>query len=139
MYLSDSEIQDLKRACEQHGFAAFSDLVRAAVRDYSGRIPESKGGIYMRVDPEDFEDTIAAAQEVLAKEGNGLQESWRGDPDPQRRSSLRQRAARYLDAAADLSSLLERFRQRRHVLEQGMRPVRERHREKKPDAATAAP
>ncbi len=127
MYLSKAEADLLLKILSRTGFARFPDWCRAALRQWSVRLPESQGKIRVELDPEHDGPTISRAQEVLAKEGWGLKEAWRGEPNPDRREDLRRRAGTYLDDAAHLSSILEKLEERRFVLVAGLKAPRRRH------------
>ena len=132
LWFSPTEERRFRDLCRKYGFEGpfgapkFSDFVRFCLREISSRTPESQGKVRVELDPDRDAERVSLSQQVLAEKAYALQEAWRGEPNPDRRAALRSRFAALLDAAHEWSAVLEKFEQRRHVLESGLRQPRHR-------------
>ncbi len=125
--LSSAEAQHLRVILAHTSMESLHDWLRTALRAWSSRIPESQGKVRIELDPERDGPMMSRAQEILAREGHGLHEAWKGEPNPERRAEIRRRAAMLLDDAAHLSTILEKLEERRHVMEEGLKAPRHRY------------
>lgn len=137
-WLSSTEENRYREVCRKYGFESFVDFVRFALREISSRLPESQGKVRIELDPEKDAKRVALAQQSLSEKAYALQEAWRGEWNPERRSELRQQVAELLDAAYEWSVVLEKFEQRRYVLETGLRHPRHRFKDSKSPSAISS-
>lgn len=127
VWLTPSESKHLQVILSHTSMENFADWVRAALRAWSSRIPESQGKVRIELDPERDRPALSHAQAILARDGSAMTDAWRGEPNPDSRSELRRQAAQLLDDAAHLSSILEKLEERRYVATEGLKAARHRY------------
>jgi hypothetical protein len=130
-YLEPDYRDKLDRLLRRRGltFAAWlRDRIDAGLRE---RLPESQGGVALRLSADD-EDVLFYLHCLAQREAEGLRAALASTPrEPtgpaaERRAQLRRDVDAAYAAAAWCHDLLEAFRYRRHVLEDGLRAPRHR-------------
>jgi hypothetical protein len=140
-YLEPEYREKLERLLRRRGlsFAAWlRDRIDAGLRE---RIPESQGGVALRLSSDD-EEILFFLHRLAQREAEGLRAALAATPrEPsgpaaERRAALRREADAAYAAASWCHDLLEAYRYRRHLLDAGMRAPR--HRTKASSAPPAA-
>lgn len=127
VWLTDDEFSDLERARTHTGLTA-AGLFRAFLREKAHeRLPESQGRVRVELDPDEDAPHIERLMVLAETKADGAGRAVRAATDPVRRTGWRNERRDASDDAAWCEDLLDKLRQRKQVLEAGLRDPRHRY------------